>query len=105
MTTMSTVKLDAMIEEATVDCHNEDEQATGLFTMLEEHLSLPFETSILGVPVIVRGIELNDGNNVVAICVRDKMSQRVSILDLPLPTPPPAGADWIAAYRRWARHQ
>jgi len=25
-------------------------------------------------------------------------------LDLPLPSPPPAGAEWIAAYRHWATH-
>jgi hypothetical protein len=33
-----------MVEEATVDCYNEDEQATGLFTMIEENLEVPFET-------------------------------------------------------------
>ncbi len=26
----------------------------------------------------------------------------ISVLDLPLPEPPPKGAQWIAAYRRWA---
>jgi hypothetical protein len=29
--------LEAMIEEATVDAYNDDEQLTGLFTMIEEH--------------------------------------------------------------------
>jgi hypothetical protein len=28
--------------------------------------------------------------------------QRIGILDLPLPDPPPDGAEWIEAYRRWA---
>jgi hypothetical protein len=49
--TPSKAKLDAMVDEATVDCNNESEQATGLFTMIEEHLALPFETLILGAPV------------------------------------------------------
>jgi hypothetical protein len=35
----STKLLDAMIEEATVDAYNDEEQITGLFTMLEEHLA------------------------------------------------------------------
>jgi hypothetical protein len=26
-----------------------------------------------------------------------------NILDLPLPQPPPGGAEWIGAYRHWAR--
>ena len=29
--------------------------------------------------------------------------QAVPILKLPLPTPPPKGAEWIAAFRYWKR--
>ncbi|QYC45490.1 hypothetical protein Nocox_39735 [Nonomuraea coxensis DSM 45129] len=28
--------------------------------------------------------------------------QAIGILDLPLPDPPPIGAEWIHAFRRWA---
>jgi hypothetical protein len=42
--------LEAMIEEATVDAYNDDEQLTGLFTMLEEHLVVPFATMDLPLP-------------------------------------------------------
>jgi hypothetical protein len=41
----SEARLDAMVEEATVDCYNEDEQVTGLFTMIEDNLALPFQTT------------------------------------------------------------
>lgn len=34
--------LGAMIEEATIDAYNDEERITGLFTMLEEQLALPF---------------------------------------------------------------
>jgi hypothetical protein len=27
----------------------------------------------------------------------------IPILDLPLPTPPPGGAEWIEAYRHWLK--
>ena len=50
--------LDAMIEEATVDAYNDEEQITGLFTMLEEHLALPFQHRVLGVTVTVTKIDL-----------------------------------------------
>ena len=30
---------------------------------------------------------------------------RFRIYDLPLPDPPPEGADWIEAFRRWAREK
>ena len=34
-------RLDAMVEEAIVDCYNEYEQATGLFTMIADNLAVP----------------------------------------------------------------
>ncbi len=34
---MTRPELDALIEEATVDCYNDEKQITGLFTMLDEH--------------------------------------------------------------------
>jgi hypothetical protein len=99
----STKLLDAMIEEATVDAYNDEEQITGLFTMLEEHLGLPFRTTVLGVAVTVTKIDLTAGNEIVAICRRDAHRQAIPILDLPLPTPGPDGVEWIDAYRRWRR--
>ncbi len=62
------MRLDALVEEATVDCSNESEQATGLFTMLEEHLALPFKTSVLGVEVKVVGVDITEDDCIVAIC-------------------------------------
>jgi hypothetical protein len=44
-----------------------------------------------------------DDEQIVAVCVRGKSRQGVPILDLPMPDPPPAGAEWIDAFRRWAR--
>jgi Calcium binding len=94
-------ELDALIEEATVDCYNEEEQVTGLFTMLEEHLALPFQTTVLGVTVTVTRMDLADSNRIVAICRRDRVKQAIPLLDLPLPAAAPDGAEWIEAYRRW----
>jgi hypothetical protein len=93
--------LDAMIAEATVDCYNGSECVTGFYTMIEEHLEVPFQTCVLGTAVIVTCIELSDNDQVVAICTRGRWRQRVPIQDLPLPTPPPGGAEWIEAYRHW----
>ncbi len=94
-------RLDAMVEEATLDCYNEEEQATALFTTIEEQLALPFETTVLGVTVTVEGVDMKPDSQIVAICVRGRVRQAIRILDLPLPTPAPAGAEWIAAYRHW----
>lgn len=99
----SNTKLGEMIEEAIVDAYDESEQTVGFYTMLEEHLATPFKTEMLGVEVTVERVDITDDEQIVAVCARGKSRQRVPILDLPLPTPPPEGADWIAAFRRWAR--
>ena len=96
-------RLDAMIAEATVDCYNESEMATGLYTMLEEHLALPFQTTVLGVDVTVESVDLNEANDIVAVCRRGRSQQRILIEDIPLPRPAPRGAEWIDAWRRWIR--
>ncbi len=94
-------RLAEMIEEATVDAYDEDEQATGWFTMFENCLELPFETEVLGVRVSVVAVALREGNQIVAVCRRGKAKLPVGIVDLPLPSPGPEGAEWIEAYRRW----
>ncbi|MDO9401589.1 MAG: hypothetical protein Q7T46_09125 [Polaromonas sp.] len=93
--------LDQLIEEATTDAYSESEQAGGFFAMIEEHLSLPFTTQVLGQAVTVAKIDLTRRDQIVAICVRGKATQAIPILDLPMPDPPPEGAEWIDAYRRW----
>ena len=100
---LNKARLDRLVEEAIVDCYNESEQATGLYTMLEEHLLLPFATTVLGVPVTVERIQLTLGDEIVAVCRRARTRQTVPLLDLPLPSPPPTGSEWIAAYRHWLR--
>jgi hypothetical protein len=91
------------VEEAIVDAYGESEQRTGLFTMIEENLRLPFETELLGVRAVVERVDLTDADEIIAICRRGSKRQRIPILDLPLPKPPPAGAEWIEAYRHWSR--
>jgi hypothetical protein len=98
---ISKARLEEMIEQATVDAYNESEQITGWFTMIDENLAVPFETTVLGVPVTVERLDLNRSEQIVAICKRGRSRQSFPILDLPLPKPPPGGAEWIEAYRRW----
>jgi hypothetical protein len=100
---MTGPELDALIEEATVDAYNDHEQITGLFTMLDEHLAVPFRTELLGIPVTVQKVDLTVQHEIVAICRREGRKQAIPILDLPLPAPRPEGAEWIDAYRRWRR--
>ena len=47
-------------------------------------------------------IHLTQRDEIVAVCRRAGVRQTVPILDLPLPSRRPAGAEWIDAYRHWA---
>ncbi len=98
---LSEAELAALAGEATVDAYDEDEQAMGFHTMIVDNLELPFVTSVLGVDVTVEDIDLAEDNSILAGCARGGVRQAVRVVDLPLPEPPPAGAEWIEAYRHW----
>ncbi len=98
---LSDAELDELVEQATVDAYDDEEQLTGLYTMLSEHLAVPFKTVVLGVEVTVKKVDLLPGSQIVAVCTRGRHRQAIGILDLPLPDPVPEGAEWIEAYRYW----
>lgn len=99
---LSRQRLEALIEQATVDAYDEYEQLSGFHVMLEDHLATPFQTTVPGVEVTIKKIDLRPGSGIVAICTRGPHRQPIGILDLPLPDPPPEGSEWIDAYRHWA---
>ncbi len=105
MTSLTAAQLDELIESATVDCYNNSEQIYGLFTNIDGALTVPFATTVLGATVTVTAIDLTVGDQIVAVCTRATSTQRIPLLDLPMPDPPPPGAEWIEAYRRWSTQQ
>ena len=98
---MTKARLNELVEEALVDAYGESEQVTGFYTMLENDLRLPFETQILGAPATVESIDITEDDQLVAVCRKGKTKLRISLSELPLPSPPPEGAEWIVAYRYW----
>jgi len=103
LASLSKARLKELIEQAIVDAYGEEEQVGGFFTMIEEYLALPFRVKILGVDAAVEKVDMTLDGQIVAICRRGKTRQKIPILDLPLPTPAPAGVEWIVAYRHWRR--
>ena len=100
---LSRARLEELVEEATTDAYGESEQAVGFYTMMENDLAMPFSTQVLGVEVTVEKVDMPDADEIIAICTRGAKRQKIPILDLPLPSPPPKGAEWIAAYRFWRK--
>lgn len=99
---MSSAELNKLIADATVDAYDTSEQLMGFFNMIVEYLAVPFKTTILGLTVTVEAVRY-DENRFVAECVRGRHRQAIDLRDLPMPSPSPAGSQWIAAYCRWAR--
>lgn len=57
-------ELDHLVEEATVDCYSETEQVSGLYTMIEDNLAMPFETMLFGSLVVEERIDLTDRDEI-----------------------------------------
>jgi hypothetical protein len=100
---LSKAELSAMVEEATIDACDEGEALMGFHSLIEGNLVVPFTTMVLGVMVTVDCVIQSSDGRLVAMCSRGAARQAIGLLDLPLPDPAPAGAEWIEAYRRWAR--
>jgi hypothetical protein len=57
-------------------------ELSGFAVMIEDNLEVPFETTVLGVAVMVQKV-IQTESGIVADCVRDGHHQAISILDLP----------------------
>lgn len=76
-------------------------EAGGLFARLQSELPLPFQTQVLGVDVDVVALELDAVDRVMVHCRRGDSHLRIPLQDLPMPSPPPPGHNWITAWCRW----
>ncbi len=96
-------RLEDLIHRATADAQGDEEEQMGFYTALEEHLKFPFRTA--DPELSVRGLDVGEDDEIVAVCLNLRTRERsaVPLLDLELPKPPPPGAEWIEAYRLWTR--
>ena len=66
-------RLRELIEEATVDCYGEEEELTGLLTMIQDNVACPFHAKVIGEEVTVTGFEWpGHSRSLFAVCRRNK---------------------------------
>jgi hypothetical protein len=97
-------RLEALLEEATVDCYGVDEEFTGVMCTLGEELRFPLKATVVGELVEVVGIDERRsglGRGVVARVRRGGHDYRVGLAELEFVDPDPASAEWLEAYRYW----
>lgn len=97
----SNARLRQLVEEATVDAYGDAKQISGRFTIIKERLRVPFEANVLGIRVVVERVDLNDADEIVAVCRAGEEETARPNPRPPLPTRAPEGVEWIAAYRHW----
>ncbi|PIY80454.1 MAG: hypothetical protein COY80_02875 [Candidatus Pacebacteria bacterium CG_4_10_14_0_8_um_filter_42_14] len=90
--------LDQLIEEATVDCYDEEECRIGFFTMFEDNLQMPFAATIGGRKISV--IKIDCDGKMIKVLVQDELGQIwVDILDIEVGEKV-RGLNWLNVYRK-----
>ena len=88
---LSKSELDEMIEEALVDAYGESEQITAFYTMIEENMTFPFDSVILGAKVHIEKVDLTDDERIVFVCHRQRERLLLDVRELRYSNPPPDG--------------
>lgn len=94
-------RLEELVGRAVGDAADEEEAQSAFFETLEAELAFPFRIRLPEGAAVVRGLEVGDGDEIIALCSRPDGTLKIPLLDLPIPRPAPKGAEWIAAYRLW----
>lgn len=66
-----------MLEEATVDCHDEDETFSGIETSLEDELEFPFDALVLGRPAKIVDVDGKKSGLRAGIVMKAKIDGKV----------------------------
>lgn len=101
---MDQKRLTELLEEATVDCYDEEEEFAGVFATLEDNLGFPLQARAMGNVVEVLGLDGNRSSSrrgILAIVRQDEQEHRVGLDELEFIDPDPVSAEWLAMYRYW----
>ena len=94
-------QLDTLIDEITVDCHDEDEQLTGFEAAFDEDGNFPCPGTIIGEEVEILHVSQGNGRReLIATCQRAGRRYDIALLDIDIHADP-ATTRLLAAYRRW----
>ena len=97
-------RLEELLEEATVDCYDEEEQFSGVLCTLDDNLTFPLQVTVLGEIVEVVGLdESRSGlrHGIIAKVRKHQQEYRVALSELEFTEPDPVSAEWLAMYRYW----
>jgi hypothetical protein len=98
----SDAELDSLIDEITVDCHDEDEQLSAFENAFYD-ATFPCGGAVIGEEVDVLSVGIVDGRReLIAACERSGRRYEVALLDITIDADEDI-ARLLAAYRQWLR--
>jgi hypothetical protein len=94
--------LDALIEELTVDAHDDEEQLSGFLSGAVDALVVGEIAAVAGVEVRIVAVDCGPDarRGLIAVCERDGRRFELSLADITLDESSELG-QIVAAYRRW----
>jgi len=101
---MNQARLEALLDEAMVDCYDEEEQFWGVFYMLEEKLHFPLPARVLGEPATLIGLDDSRSGQRRGVMARVRKGDReyaVALSEVEVLDSDPVSAEWLAAHRYW----
>ena len=102
---MDEKRLQELLEQAVVDCYNEEEEFGGVLCTLEDNLSFPLQAEAMGERVAVIGLDSRRSslrNGIVARVRKGDKEYTVGLSELVIVDPDPTSAEWVEMYRYWA---
>ncbi len=97
-------RLQALIEEATVDCCDDIEARTGMTGAVAEGVVCPFPAKVIGETVEVTSLEVSrEELEVMAACRYKGKEYRIAINSVEWPKNRLKGFEWVEGYREWRK--
>jgi hypothetical protein len=102
---MDDKRLQELLDQATMDCYDEEEEFGGVLCTLEDNLSFPLQAEAMGDPVEVTGLDSRRSSSRRGIVARVRKGGKeyaVGLSELVIVDPNPTSAEWLEVYRYWA---
>jgi hypothetical protein len=101
---MDKARLEAMLEEATAHCYDEEEVFWAVFSALMGRVSLPLQARVGGEAVTFIGLDgpaSDPEAGIMAIVRRGDQEESVTLGQVEVVEPDRMSAEWLAVYRYW----
>ena len=99
-------RLRELLEEATMDCYDEEEEFWGIFSTLDDSLIFPLQAKALGESVDVMGLDSSRSSSrrgVMALVRKGDQDYPMALAELEFVDPDSESAEWLAMYKYWLR--